>query len=202
MNLLEVIATIRQGGGRFFVDAGDVLVEAEEGTVSAEARAILSANKATLLSLFATSTSATCSTSSSPEDSASCSPEPELSAENLPPAEAEALLVGAWREWWSMVLEDLASRQEPEPVRKTYPKVRATTTRATEWCEPGGGRTVIPAGAVGEVAVDLEGLVADLGRRQQIADTLARRNRAGDPALPILLNGEVRILPANIVRIG
>jgi hypothetical protein len=194
MNLLEAVDAIRTGGGRIYVEAGEVLVEAPVGVITPEARAVLSASREVLLALFATPGRTTTIPAAPAE------PEPELSAENLPPAEAEALLVDARREWWAMVLEE--AEEPPSPPPPPPPTIPAMITSATEWAEPGGGRSMIPAGTVGRIAIDLKAEIPDLRLREQVASTLAAKARQGEPALPVLLEGSVRVLPAGIVRVG
>jgi hypothetical protein len=197
MNLLEVVNQIRTGGGRIFIEAGEVLIEAPVGVVTPEARAVLVASRETLLALLAPPgrTSAT--------PAAFQEPEPELIAESLPPLEAEARLVDARREWWQMVLDEIEERRAAEepPPPPPPPEIPATITSATEWAEPGGGRSIIPAGTVGRIAIDL-GEIPDLHRREQVSATLAAKAREGEPALPVLLAGSVRVLPASLVRVG
>lgn len=194
MNLLEAVDVIRTGGGRIYVEAGEVLVEAPVGVITPEARAVLSASREVLRALFATP-GRTTTTPAAPAE-----PEPELSADNLPPAEAEALLVDARREWWAMVLEE--AEEPPSPPPPPPPTIPAMITSATEWAEPGGGRSMIPAGTVGRIAIDLKAEIPDLRLREQVASTLAMKARNGEPALPVHLGGSVRVLPAGIVRVG
>ncbi len=198
MNLLEAVDAIRTGGGRIYVEAGEVLVEAPVGVITPEARAVLSASREVLRALFATPgrTTTTPAAPAEPEPE----PEPELSAENLPPAEAEALLVDARREWWAMVLEE--AEEPPSPPPPPPPTIPAMITSATEWAEPGGGRSMIPAGTVGRIAIDLKAEIPDLRLREQVASTLATKARNGEPVLPVHLGGSVRVLPAGIVRVG
>lgn len=197
MNLLEVVNQIRTGGGRIFVEAGEVLVEAPVGVVSPEARAVLTASRETLLGLLAPGR--TSATPAAPPE-----PEPELIAENLPPCEAEARLVDARREWWAMVTEEIEARRAAEepPPPPPPPEIPATIVSATGWAEPGGDRSIIPAGTVGRIAIDLGGEIPDLHRREQVSATLAAKAREGEPALPVLLAGSVRVLPASLVRVG
>ena len=198
MNLLEVVNQIRTGGGRIFVEAGEVLVEAPVGVVSPEARAVLTASRETLLGLLAPGR--TSATPAAPPE-----PEPELAfAENLPPLEAEARLVDARREWWQMVLDEIEERRAAEepPPPPPPPEIPATIVSATGWAEPGGDRSIIPAGTVGRIAIDLGGEIPDLHRREQVSATLAAKAREGEPALPVLLAGSVRVLPASLVRVG
>jgi hypothetical protein len=197
MNLLEVVNQIRTGGGRIFVEAGEVLVEAPVGVVSPEARAVLTASRETLLGLLAPGR--TSATPAAPPE-----PEPELAfTENLPPYEADARLADARREWWAMVEDEIKARRAAEepPPPPPPPEIRATITSTTEWAEPGGGRSIIPAGTVGRIAIDL-GEIPDLHRREQVSATLAAKAREGEPALPVLLAGSVRVLPASLVRVG
>jgi hypothetical protein len=196
MNILEAINAIRTGGGRIYIEAGEVLVEAPAGVVKPEALAALVANREVLRSLFA---------SPGRTSTAEPEPEPELAfAENLPPCEAEARLVDARREWWQMVEDEIEARQAAEepPPPPPPPKIPATITSATEWAEPGGGREIIGAGTVGRIAIDLAAEIPDLHRREQVSATLAAKAREGEPALPVLLAGSVRVLPASLVRVG
>jgi hypothetical protein len=99
-----------------------------------------------------------------------------------------------------MVLEE--AEEPPPPPPPPPPMIPATITSATEWAEPGGGRSIIPAGTVGRIAIDLKAEIPDLQRREQVASTLSSKARQGEPALPVVLENEVRVLPLGIVRVG
>jgi len=198
-NLLEVVNQIRTGGGRIYVEAGEVLVEAPVGVVSPEARAVLVASREVLLGLLAPP-GRTSSTPAAPPE-----PEPEPAfTENLPPYEADARLADARREWWAMVEDEIEARRAAEepPPPPPPPEIRATITASTSWAEPGGGRSIIPEGTVGRIAIDLGAEIPDLHRREQVSATLAAKAREGEPALPVVLGGSVRVLPFGIVRVG
>ena len=51
-------------------------------------------------------------------------------------------------------------------------------------------------------AIDLAAEIPDLHRLEQVSATLAAKARSGEPALPILVAGSVRVLPASCVRVG
>ena len=103
-----------------------------------------------------------------------------------------------------MVLDEIEERRAAEepPPPPPPPEIPATITSATEWAEPGGGRSILAAGTVGRIAIDLAAEIPDLHRLEQVSATLAAKARSGEPALPILVAGSVRVLPASCVRVG
>jgi hypothetical protein len=192
MTLLDTLNEIRRSGGKVWAEAGAVRFRAPAGVITAEHKAVLVANKAILLDLLTTVSSAPTITSEIVEGE-------QQWVESLPVAEQERHLSQATTDWLEIFNHHEGGHEQgnQSPLAPLIPIRMRTETR---WHDEDGFYD-IPAGAPGWLVTNIDD-ITEIGDRISIADSLKRKHKAGIPSVAIWLGGIPRVVPQSIVTIG